>query len=209
MVFCSCGHGNVLPWESTTPASAGSPPPEPPLLVAVPVGEEKLPLARVPRQEEVNPQPESGRVPNSCFNHQDRPVQHKCADCHEGFCGDCLVKLQGTLLCGPCKNFRLRKKEEQTTMSGKAVFGVLLAMAFAPGVPAVLCLSPLVPGDVSLVIGGMALLGEIAAILLGILALRETEQNPRLTGRSLAITTLLTGGLASVMTLCLLVAGGR
>jgi len=218
VVFCDCGQGNGVPWESSIaapvePPPAGGPAAELPLLQAVPVGEEEVPVARrAPAPaglDDAEIRGEDGaepRDPNACFNHQDRVGQEKCADCGESFCGDCLVKFKGSALCGPCKNFRLRKNNLAATVSGKAVMGVILAMACAPGVPMLMCLSPLGANDASRVIGVLALVGQTVAILLGLMALRETDQNPRLTGRSLAITTLLTGGLASLMTVCFLLA---
>ena len=72
-----------------------------------------------------------------------------------------------------------------------------------------MCLLPVGINETSVVFAMMALVGQLAAIMLGAMALRDTENNPRLTGRSLAITTLLTGALGSVTIACFLIAGGK
>jgi hypothetical protein len=220
VVFCDCGQGNVVPWESTIAAPAQlptipaqraieRPDAEPPLLRAVPVGEEQIPVVRRAQARAADDAGERRghhqdvpRDPKACFSHQDRLGQEKCADCGENFCGDCLVKLKGIPLCGPCKNFRLRQNNRPFTLSIKAVVGVILALCCAP---IVMCLLPVGVNETSVVFAVMALVGQLAAMLLGALALRETEKNPRLTGRSLAITTLLTGALGSLMIVCFLV----
>jgi hypothetical protein len=79
-------------------------------------------------------------------------------------------------------------------------------MCFAP---MVMCLLPVGVNETSVVFAVMALVGQFAAMMLGVVALRETEKNPRLTGRSLAITTLLTGALGSLMIVCFLVAARK
>jgi hypothetical protein len=134
-IFCDCGQGMVVPWESTTaPAQQQPAPPLPPplpRLQPLPVDEEPIPVVRSARpfaessakdpgsrQSEREAAKPSPRDANACFNHQTRPAQEKCADCAEGFCGDCLVKLKGTWLCGPCKNFRLREITKPSSVSG-------------------------------------------------------------------------------------------
>ena len=148
----------------------------------------------------------SPRDTNACFNHQDRPGQEKCADCGENFCGDCLVKLKGTPLCGPCKNFRLRDVDKPTTVSGKAVVGAILALCFAP---LATCLVPFPVSGFTLVLCATALLGQLVAMLLAGLAMHDTQKDQRLTGLSLAITTLVTGGLAMVVTVFFMLLGTR
>jgi hypothetical protein len=222
VVFCNCGQGNVVPWESTIAAQsqpsslAGEskgPDAEPPLLQAVPVGEEQIPVvrrAKVPVVGEAadsrGRRAEAPRDPKACFNHQDRPAKEKCTDCGENFCDDCLVRLKGTPLCGPCKNVRLRQNSQPLKLSIKAVGGVVLALCCAP---LVMCLLPVGVNETSVVFAAMAFVGQLVAMLLGVLALRETERNPRLTGRSLAITTLLTGALGCLLIVSFLMAGAR
>jgi hypothetical protein len=220
-IFCSCGQGNVVPWDSTiaAPPEAGpaeTPPSQPPPLRPVPVGEERIPAARrppplPPRDQDDDSQTRSSSAPavrsaGKCFNHQDRPVLEKCEACSEGFCADCLLHFQGRPLCGPCKNLRLRGTDRPGTVSNKAWIAVALAMMAGPGVS---CLWPFGASGVVLLLCMLALFAQIGAVVLGVVALRETEANPRLGGRALAITSMLTGGLASVLTIGFVVFGPK
>jgi hypothetical protein len=225
-VFCDCGQGNVVPWESTA-AAPPSPRPFPvepkgwneapplvvPPLTAVPVGEEKIPVTRRPVPDPWDDAPEvrrgdlsAARNPGNCFNHQEKPGQEKCSACGENFCEDCLVKFKGAVLCGPCKNFRLKQNSRPSAVSGKAVCGVILALCSAP---VLMCLAPMGINSFAMVVAVLALMAQITATILGGMALRDTEMNPRLSGRSLAITTILTGGLAMLMTVFFLVTAPR
>ena len=163
------------------------------------------------RQDESDDRPRVSVGPvvrqrDKCLNHQDRPLQEKCADCGEGFCADCLLHFQGRTLCGPCKNYRLRATDRPGTMSNKAIFAVLLAMAAGPGVA---CMWPFGATGIVTLMCLLALLLQLGAVVLGGLALRETDANPRLGGRALAITGMLTGGLASLLTIGFVVFGPK
>jgi hypothetical protein len=224
-IFCACGQGQVVPWDSTLEAPPGAvpaeAPQEPPPLRPIPVGEEKLPLPRRPppvpprdrddRRDESDDRPRIAVGPtvrnrDKCLNHQDRPVQEKCADCNEGFCPDCLLHFQGRTLCGPCKNYRLRTTERPGTFSNKAWIAAALAMGTAVCVS---CVWPFGATGMGLLVSVLALFAEAGAMILGGLALRETDVNPRLSGRALAITSMLTGGLAGVLTLGFMLFGPR
>jgi hypothetical protein len=214
-IFCTCGQGQVVPWESTIAAppeapSAGAPP-EPLPMRPVPVGEEKAPLPRRPPPLPDDARPRSSaaqavRRNDKCFNHQDRPIQEKCAACSEGFCADCLLHFQGRTLCGPCKNYQLRSQDKHGTTSNKAVSALMLAMLAGPGVS---CLWPMGASGGVVLVCMLALFAQLGAVILGALALRETESDPRLSGRALAITGMLTGGLASVLTIGFVVFGPK
>ena len=143
MVFCECGQGNSVPWESTTepppaPAAVPEPPPAlpvPPRLEPIPVDEERVPVpprpptARPPRDPEeppVRPGPRRRwerrpgprrRDPRFCLNHEDTPRHKNCFDCGEAFCPDCLVGVGADSLCGPCKNFRVYIKGRSPRLS--------------------------------------------------------------------------------------------
>src|SRR5207249_967900 len=119
-VFCECGTGNLVPWESTAPEPAAQPvetvelPPVPqlaPLSFDVPAA----PSSGKPRVEDDVSSRKRGkgerRDPNYCFNHQHVARSGSCEDCDENFCSECLVQFQGAMLCAPCKNFRVRKQE--------------------------------------------------------------------------------------------------
>lgn len=212
LVFCDCGQGNFVPWESTRPAPrqpdpAVELPAEPPPLRAVPVAEEQELAAAAEHTDEAHDAQALAlsRDPQTCFNHQDRPLQAACNDCGESFCANCLIKFQGSSVCGPCKNFRLRKSIKPHAMSVKAIFGVILALGCSP---VVMCLLPARGNDASVIIGALGLVGQIVAVMLGSIALYETDKDPHLAGRPLAITTVLTGGLASLITIYFLIGHG-
>src|SRR5262249_25502525 len=117
MVFCECGQGNVVPWEST---AAEPPVAEVPTKEDLPEGApmkfdvEEMPVWPEPPRRKPPPLPTRARRivkprdPKVCLNHDSTPTQEACSDCGEGFCQDCLVYLQGKPLCGPCKNLRIR-----------------------------------------------------------------------------------------------------
>jgi hypothetical protein len=217
-VFCACGQGLVVPWESTIEAPAGEAPAEaspahqPPPLQAMPLADEPIPVALPSKSPppfvdlEVRRRRESLRERDKCFNHQDRPVIERCADCKEGFCDDCLVKFQGQTLCGPCKNFKLRRTTKRAAVSSKAVIGLLVSLCFAP---ATMCLWPLGNQGLAMLGAVVALMGQFVAVGLAAIALREAETNPKISGRALVITTLVTGGLASLITISFVVFGPR
>src|SRR6516164_11433472 len=132
MIFCDCGHGNLVPWESTaaapevpaTPATPAPPPTSGP--IPYPLADEgDLPevLPRVRRRD--------GRRqsdPAWCLNHEAVASQATCADCGEAFCGACVVSFQGKTLCGPCKNLRVRSLTRPPRVSGLAVTSTILAL---------------------------------------------------------------------------------
>src|SRR5262245_49517598 len=110
LVFCECGQGNVAPWESTAPAEE-APPVEPPAAAApalepVLVGEDRVPVARAVPAGAPPPLPPR---PDGCLQHPHLPAEQPCDACQERFCGHCLVLFQGRWLCGPCKNFEVRR----------------------------------------------------------------------------------------------------
>ena len=239
-VFCDCGQGNPVPWESTAEAEEVPPPmpaivlpPEsadnsaaaPPLprFNAVPVGEERVPPRpstapipfaddkppRLPPTRERAPRRRPGlrrRDPRFCLNHEDRPTEHTCADCGDGFCGDCLVMLKGQQICGPCKNFRVRKIQGPQRASLYAIIGVLLAAVTAP---IAFCLLPITDLSGNPLISILALLPQLIAGTLAALALREVETDQRFTGRGLALTTCVIAGFVIFLTLFLTLFGSR
>src|SRR5437879_5686099 len=91
ILFCECGHGNRVPWESTAPPPDPDEEPVvvlpsgPPPLEAVPVGEERMPPPRPA------PRTRGRRDPAFCFNHRDLVSEVVCEACTERFCGRCVV----------------------------------------------------------------------------------------------------------------------
>src|SRR5262245_64630031 len=197
VVFCSCGTRNVVPWESTIPpaempAEAAHVPPEP-----------GLPAPSYP-QTPWSPQESPRRVirqrnPSYCFNHQDTPPEHTCAECGEKFCSDCVVELEGRALCGPCKNLQMRKKQRSPHISVMAILAPIVSLVAGPAGMFVIFVAALVAAEGRRRSGGGGALGVIAiitflalgiqllALTMSLLSLRSTETN-RVSGRSLAIT---------------------
>src|SRR5262245_31212606 len=114
MVFCTCGEGTRVPWESTAaePAQPAAAEPVPLADVASPKREPwpfdpaAVPGTRTPVARDRDPEPWTrGRAhsrseprrydPSFCLNHATVRVQKACADCREGFCEECLVTFQG------------------------------------------------------------------------------------------------------------------
>lgn len=224
MVFCECGQGNAVPWESTIEAPPTPPEPEPlpapplpaaPRLEPVPVGEERVPPSKRPNWRE-QPPPDRpppgrprGRRPGPrrrdqrfCFNHEDTPVHRPCDDCREPFCAECLVEFQGAMLCGPCKNFRVYLEQRPPQLSGKALTAVLLAVLTWP---IGFCLLPLALNWDAPAVTLLAVIPQVTALVLGAFALRDTERNPRISGRALAVTGVVGGTVATVLTIFLMV----
>lgn len=212
LIFCECGHGNIVPWESTIaepaaplPAPAGPPPVPPPILEAVPLGEERIPSRpRRPtrRAEERRPEPrqvrEEDRDPNYCFNHTALPAEHTCTDCGEHFCSHCVITFRGETLCGPCKNFRIRQVNKPPRVSVLAVVSVCLGLIFGP---AALCLIPAGQSTELAPFVVLVILVQLLALILGGLALYKTEQEVQLRGKGLAISGVVMSGFGLVLSL--------
>jgi hypothetical protein len=198
-VFCTCGAGTRVPWESTI-----SPPPEPQ------VSEPPEPEERRPSRRRSEP---ASIDPAYCLNHTDIPSEVECEDCKEHFCQACVLQVRGKTLCGPCKNFRLSRLQRPPRVSGLAVVSLILAIMglVIGGGPLSLCL-PTVgqlnePGlsVFGVLFGFMALLLPAGALLLAFLALGRIERNPRLGGRGLAVTGATTAVIGVVWSLTLIV----
>jgi hypothetical protein len=216
MVFCDCGQGITVPWESTVEAPPvidvpevsvpiPAPPPLPGRYEPIPVGEEQVPPRPRPRSPEPPPaeRPVRSRRPGPrrrdprfCFNHEDAPVHKTCADCGEPFCAECLLEFRGVTLCGPCKNLRVRTLQQPPRLSGKAISSVLVGMLAWP-ISFCLILVGVRANAPALML--LALLPNLAGLGLGLWALRDTEADPHVSGRALAITGLLTGAVASAL----------
>lgn len=197
VIFCDCGQGNTVPWEST----AAEPPPEP---VEVPATPKLTPVKfDAPPPPTPGPRDErrrrgGARDPNACLNHEERAKFAGCAECGESFCAACLATLQGDVLCGPCKNHRVRALQKSAPFSSMAVLSLALALLAGP---LTFCFLPL--GRSSTFLGYLALLPQIGALVLGATALRRIESQGRLSGRSLALTGIVTAAVTSVIILLL------
>jgi hypothetical protein len=208
-IFCACGTGLLVPWESTAP------PPEPPAvpIVALPAESSLDPApfapptvtpAKTPRARKrrlVGP-----RDPQVCFNHDDIPKKTSCTACAESFCGDCLVVFEGESLCGPCKNYRVKSLQRVPPASSLSIFSATIALLTAP-----VTLGLVVANHAGLSAWTfMALVPQAVAAGLAILALRPTlppvgetgrgeARDPPKGGMPLALTGLATACVTTIL----------
>jgi hypothetical protein len=201
LVFCDCGQGNTVPWESTATEPEAPVPAAMPAMPAVPKLEPisfdpgtappPLPAPRAPMPRPRRRPPRYRPDPNLCLNHEGVPSQKTCAACEESFCGDCIVTFQGNNYCGACKNYQLRVLQRPPRTSGLALGSLILALLTGPWV-----LGLVGTGNVILCL--LALIACGMALILGIASLRVIEKT-RIGGRSLAITGILAAGSAALM----------
>jgi hypothetical protein len=224
MVFCECGQGNRVPWESTT----AEPPPQvvPTALPGVPSTPTLAPLTfgspsspsdpprtdpRDPRSDDPLARRRRGgerRDPNYCFNHSAVLRTATCEDCGESFCASCLATLEGANLCAPCKNFRVRALELPPRNSTAATFSLLIALV--TGSVLSFCLLPFGNNAAVSILSLLTLLPQLLALGLGIRALYLSQQGePRLGGQALAVTGVSAAALCITLTLLLNLYGLR
>jgi hypothetical protein len=210
LVFCPCGQGNRVPWESTVAAPEKTEAPAEPVLLPEPRpggrwGDEATRGGRRTRPAARR------RDPAYCFNHEETPSQQTCADCGEAFCERCVVTFQDAILCGPCKNFRLHSRERPPRPSTLAVASLVIALLGAPFsfCPTVMS-EGLTPGPTltTLVWGVVGMVAPLVALVLGFLGLREIEGQPRVGGRGVAITGMTTAAVGMLWSLTILIIVG-
>ncbi len=189
LVFCECGQSNRVPWESAVPAPRESAEAEP------------RPGQRRGRRRELRP-----RDPAHCLNHEEAPSVHTCPDCGEAFCPRCLVEFQGVRLCGPCKNFRVRRLQRSPRPSGLAVGALVAGLVCAPLIFCV-TLGTIGTQEPRIILGGglvgMAL--GAAALVLGLVGLRQAERTAGRGGQGLAMTGAALGTAGLLWSLSLVV----
>jgi hypothetical protein len=202
LVFCDCGQGNSVPWESTAEEPAAQ-------KVDLPAGPDLAPVTFEPGPQTA-PAPAPGerprrgrnekRDPDRCFNHQSVPKIGICEDCDEAFCADCLTSLQEATLCGPCKNFRARRMELPPLNSSLAAASLVLALLAGP---LAMCLLGWSQSPGVRLLGMLSVLPQLLALGLGIWALVIAEKEGKPGGQSLAITGIAASSLMCVLTLLL------
>jgi hypothetical protein len=189
LVFCECGQANRVPWESTVPSPREAAQPE------------ARPEPRRSRRRESR-----RRDPAFCLNHEGEPSVHTCPDCGEAFCPRCLVEFQGQRLCGPCKNFRVRKLLRPSHITGLSIGALVAGLC---GAPLIFCGSLVAIGtrEPRAIVGagvvGMAL--GAAALLMGLAGLRQVEAASGRSGHGLAMTGAALGAAALIWSLSLVV----
>jgi hypothetical protein len=215
MVFCDCGQGLTVPWDSTAPEPPSVPileprPPSPaePLRYDLagdepgrdapprrePVGRESSrgPAPRRPRRGPVEPDP------SVCFNHEAAPRKHVCPECELSFCGECVTEFRGKTVCGPCKNYLVKLLQRPPRIAPLALACLMTALVTAP---ALFCFLPLGRSWGSLGLTFLALVPHAAAIVMGGLALRGLGASGKLGGRPQAITGIVIASVAAAVTI--------
>jgi hypothetical protein len=138
--------------------------------------------------------------PGFCFNHDDVATDKTCADCKEYFCPNCVVEMQDAVLCGPCKNFRIRGMHRPGRVPPMAVVALIVGLVSGP---VTFCLTMAGIGQQgapvwALLLSVVAVVLPFGGLVVSWLALREIETKPNLRGRGLAMTgatTSLVGAL--------------
>jgi hypothetical protein len=219
LVFCECGNGNRVPWESTAtepppqvpmlgPSTPSSSVPAPPTLAPLTFDLPASPTSRRDRDEEpIRRRRGEPRDPNFCFNHPSTAQNGVCEDCGEAFCSSCLVTMAGATVCGPCKNFRARTLEQPAKSSGTAVASVIIAL-MAGGVLG-FCLLPFGGRPAIMVLSILALVPQLFALGLGIRSLFVAEAQGRPAGQALAITGIAAAGVTILLTVMMNLYGLR
>jgi hypothetical protein len=218
LIFCECGQGNTVPWESSAP----EPPPQqqlpasvpgmPPTPTLAPLTFDAAAPASMPRIDDGAARRRRGgerRDPSFCFNHPGTIKSATCDDCGESFCENCLVSLEDAMVCAPCKNFRVRAIELPPRNSTAAVFSLLVALM--TGGVLTFCLLPFANSAAISILALLTILPQLLALGLGIRALYLAQQEgaTRLGGQGWAITGVTTAGLCITLTLLLSLYGLR
>jgi hypothetical protein len=229
MVFCECGFGNRVPAASTvaepdpeeSPAPVPLPLPRPSARrssTPVPFLDEDEPPRRrsdepLPPPYRPRPRKEPRRInAKYCLNHDETPTEHTCAQCRMPFCSKCVLTLQGEVLCGPCKNFKVRGMQRPSRLTPLSIVAVVVGMVSGP---VSFCLTLIGigmhaqgAGIVTVFFGVVALLLPAGGLVMSFWALNEIENKPRVGGRMLAMTgtvASLVGALWSVTIIMVLI----
>lgn len=198
LIFCGCGAGTRVPFESTLPPAAEPLEPPPRVERPAPRWDAERP-SRWDGGQAAQPQPlrywqePAARDRSHCLNHASIPTAHTCADCGEGFCAACAVVFQGGPRCGPCKNFRVRAVQRPPLISVMAILSPLIAMG-AGGLWLLLLLGAAAGKPDRGFVSGLAIVGlfpQLLAFTLATLAEMRVEASPRVSGRSWAITGMI------------------
>ena len=201
-MFCDCGTGSRVPWESS--ATAPTPPELPeeePIRFEPTKGEKPLPISPNISVQKLRRRPHAPIDADYCFNHTSSRKESACDGCGLSFCRRCLAKFEGKSLCAACKNYRTRLLQRKPRTPGFATASFVTAL-FAG--PALFCMVPYMMGTQSRWLTLLFLLPQAFALAAGIHALIAIRRDPNRSGGHLAVAGV---GMASlVCVLMLLVA---
>lgn len=188
VVFCTCGTSNVVPLSLTLPEAA----PEQQVPPAPSLG----PMTW-PEQASAATQRDS----RFCLNHKQTPATQLCAVCDERFCADCVIQLGERTLCGPCKNFTVRRGQRPPAVSVPAVLAPIIAIFGGPFAILMLAFCAGVQAEQSVVLffAVAGLVPQLIAFVLAAFALARAENDSKVSGRSLALTGLIAAIVSGVL----------
>ena len=198
-MFCDCGVGLRVPWESS--AIAPTPPELPeeePIRFEPTQGD--APRAKTPDigKVKLRRRPHAPIDADYCFNHTSSRKESPCDGCGLSFCKRCLAKFEGKSLCAACKNYRTRllQRKPQTPRFATASFVTAL---FAG--PALFLMAPYMMGTQSRWLTLLLLLPQAFALAAGIHALLAIRRDPSRGGGHLAVAGVGLASLACVLML--------
>ena len=192
LIFCECGQANRVPWESTgawpEEAEEAEEAPQPSRGPSDEDKNDRLPQRS--RSAAARRRPQRPRHPGRCLDHQDCEAQHRCSACGEEFCSRCVVSFQGHMLCGPCKDHDMRRRQRPAPVLPLALVAFILGLISTPLVSC-LTISPM--DNSSFLEGRLLWVGiwtilPIVSLVLSLIAVHQLEKQPERTGRSLALT---------------------
>jgi hypothetical protein len=206
LVFCDCGQGLRVPWESTAPAPEVEPVPAVPKALHEPVrfadsGQSPpIPNRRGRRA------PTAPIDPNICFNHASADKAGICQDCGLSFCGRCLTTFQNAAYCAACKNYRTRVMQRRPDSSKLALMSFVIALVAGPFM---LLLIPLAASRHAQSFVLLALLPPVAALAAGVMSMRWIRAAAQRTGQHLAVSGMSLGAVVGALTIMIVVFGHK
>jgi len=130
----------------------------------------------------VVPEPYSA-IPGRCANHPEAAESTRCAACRKPLCPNCVVDLEGRLLCGPCKAQAVRQMERgSAAVFGTAPTDLVVALPSEFGVWEFITLGWKVMAPHWLTLSSMFLL---TTILTSLLSIPEIVRNFQMMGELL------------------------
>src|SRR5581483_407221 len=107
----------------------------------------------------------------------------------------------GKTLCGPCKNFAVRRGQRPPGLSVAAVLAPIIALTAGPFALLLLlaCLGAQADQGMVLFFTLAGLVPPLVALVLALYALRHVETDAQSSGRSLAFTGLIATVVAGVL----------
>ncbi len=208
LVFCDCGQGLRVPWESAAP-----PPPieeastKAPEQSAEPIRFDRAtPPPLPPSKRRSRKAPMAPIDPNTCFNHALSDKADVCTECGLSFCARCLTTFEKNTYCAPCKNYRTRILQRRPDSSKLALLSFLIALAAGP---AMFLLIPFATSSHARNFMLLALMPPALALAAGILALRWIRGGENRIGQHLAVSGMTLGTCVGILTVLLVFFGQK